>query len=352
MIRPSAVTATALMVLAVVILPVDPGRPELNPTAAGAGPLCSGTAGDEVSAGEVDPADIYKYVALGDSYSAGEGIEPYFEPSNGCHRSEVAYPTLVEAPGTPHRSIHDRQQLGDGTVAWGFQACSGAVTDNVTSRAPLHGDPLWQLEVPRTGDTGNANDLPVDEATDLVTITIGGNDLGFAEVLTFCAISRDCTTEPHQGRSLAEHLRRLRAALSPRLDRVYDRIHGQAPVARLLVLGYPQLFPASRAEQNCRSLGPTSRLGWSHHEQDFLRRAVTETNRLIARRVRESGTAEFVPLVGRFRGHEICGHAGAWINALSLTPGPSPSIDDQSFHPNGRGQRRGYAAAVNDILNP
>lgn len=356
MTRRATVSAAAVMaVLAVVVLPVNPDRPGWG-AVAGADPGCTRTDHHDVSAascaGEIGPPDVYKYVALGDSYSAGEGVEPYFEPSNGCHRSERAYPTLVEAPGSPTSSIHDRQQVGDQTVAWGFQACSGAVTDNVTSRAPLHRDPLWQLEVPRTGDTGNANDLPVDEATDLVTITIGGNDMGFAEILTFCAIRVDCTTAPYHGRSLTEHLRRRRAALAPRLDEVYARTHGQAPTARLLVLGYPQLFPASRAEQACGSLGPTARLGWSHAEQDFLRRAVTETNRLIARRVAASAIAEFVPVDGLFRGHEICGEAGAWINAVSLTLSPSPSIDDQSFHPNEAGHRRGYAAAVNDVLNP
>lgn len=127
---PRAVALTDLAVLALGVLPVDPGRPAWGAAAVGPEPACTRTARHEGSVAECPvepgPADVFKYVGLGDSYPAGEGIEPYFEPHNGCHRSERAYPTLVEAPGSPTRSIHDRQQLGDRSVQWGFQACSGA----------------------------------------------------------------------------------------------------------------------------------------------------------------------------------------------------------------------------------
>lgn len=101
----------------------------------------------EFGVGVTPPPPTYKFVALGDSFSSGEGIEPFLAASAGnqCHRSELAYAEFVEEPGHAGASIYSRYQAGDDGVRWGFQACSGAVTDNVLYHGYDNHDPLAQL---------------------------------------------------------------------------------------------------------------------------------------------------------------------------------------------------------------
>lgn len=304
------------------------------------------------------PNTTFKYVALGDSFSAGEGVEPFFEPTNRCHRSQLAYATQVEAPGLLGSSLRDLAEVGLG-YEWGFQACSGAETPDMLSSGQW-GDPMPQLQSDRSGDTANPYDLPVDEATDLITLTIGGNNVQFSEILKFCALSNDCTTQRFRGSTLTQYARDQRDELSPNLDAVYGRISSQAPYAQVLVLGYPQLFPESAAEQTCAKLSQRSNprnrqqtLGYTQAEQNLLRRLTSELNQTVAARVRATGVGKFVRTAGLFGGHEICGNEGEWINGPTLSFPHRHQwlrINDQAFHPNQCGHQ-GFAALVNLRIN-
>jgi lysophospholipase L1-like esterase len=312
----------------------------------------------------IPQAAPYKYVALGDSFSSGEGSEPYFQPSNQCHRSTTGYATAVELPGMIGSSIYQMKLAGQPGIEWGFQACSGATTTAVLSSG-LHGDPIAQLELDRSKDTGNDYDLPVDAATSLVTMTIGGNDIGFSSFMNFCAFSKNCTTEKYEGLTFAQRMQKLRAELSPKLDKIYSTIKTRAPGAKVLVLGYPQLFPATAAEQNCATLAQKTYttkvgnkkqqrwVGYSRAEQKYLRQVLIDLNQLIAERARANGV-QFVPVDSYFAGHEVCGQRGEWINGPSAqrpTDGQN-WLTGLSFHPNNAGQLNGYAAAINAQINP
>ena len=98
------------------------------------------------------PADAAapSYVALGDSYSSGTGTRSYLADGTSCLRSVYAYPSIIaSAKG----------------YALNFRACSGAKITDVT----------------------NAQLSALSSSTAYVTISIGGNDAGFADVLTTCA---------------------------------------------------------------------------------------------------------------------------------------------------------------------
>lgn len=131
-----------------------------------------------------------------------------------------------------------------------------------------------------------------------------------------------------------------------------------APRARIIVLDYPQLLPASPAEQNCAKLreytaltpSGTVTLGLSQPEQNFLRSKDSQLNEVLRRAARDSGVAEFAPVAWYFAGHEVCGNQGEWIN------GPSPAfkfppVADQSFHPKAIGQLA-YSVLANRVINP
>jgi len=184
-----------------------------------------------------------EYVALGDSYSAGFGLLPLVPGSpDGCYRAENNY---------PHRIAEELGfELTDVT-------CSGAVTANIdlTGQVTMNGvGPL-----PLQGDA-------LSETTDIVTLTIGGNDLDFATVAEKCI--RLAPDEGPLGTPGFDNCRDyynplpdvdlliddLDWTVIPALDRVYAYIAQKAPNAKVFVLGYPTIAPdAATAPHGCFS---------------------------------------------------------------------------------------------------
>jgi Tol biopolymer transport system component/lysophospholipase L1-like esterase len=313
-------------------------------------------------------ASSYQYVALGDSFSAGEGVDPYFrdgyDPNTGtqpgnidnrCHRSTRAYAEWVQPPSyqQPLYAIasgagdsgsgkrinkygSDQNVRGAGGVAWVFWACSGAVIDNVSSGGQIQNDSSTGFHEQYT----QLDNPSVNVATDLVTITIGGNDVGFTDILKKCAKTA-CATPAYEAQ-----LDALVDQQKPRLVELYRAIRARTFNSRVLALGYPQIFPETTAERLCKELIP-----W-RGEQDFLRRIDERLNMRIEEAADVAGV-EFVPVAPVFRHHEVCGSAGAWINGFDpkiqkkLLP---VGADDESFHPKLEGQVQGYAAAVNAVV--
>ena len=156
------------------------------------------SSGSDAGASTAPPSALGAYVALGDSYSSGVGAGGYLREAGACLRSRRAYP------------------YGLGRAVTSFRACGGARTDDVLGT---------QLE-------------PFPTDTRLVTITIGGNDAGFADVLERCLFGspRACS------RRVDAAERFVRSELPARLRRVYAAIRERAPEATVVVAGYPRLF--------------------------------------------------------------------------------------------------------------
>lgn len=161
-----------------------------------------------------------KYVAMGDSFSSGEGNPP-FEPGtdtsdNKCHRSSRAYPRLLQ----------NDPDLDLGSMA--FVACSGAKTGDVLYGGSGEGN--W-------GEGAQTDVLSAD--TETVTITIGGNDIGFKELTTECIASTcDEFTTVYQN-----SMNSISNALPSKLDSVFSAILTDAPNAEVYVAGYPIVIP-------------------------------------------------------------------------------------------------------------
>ena len=142
------------------------------------------------------------YVALGDSYASGTGTRSYISDGTSCQRSTQAYPSLIAA--------------GSG-YALNFRACSGATVTDVTNT---------QLSA-------------LTSATNYVSISVGGNDAGFAEVLTECAQPgwmSNCNGAIDTAQSF------INSTLPSRLNTLYAGIRGRSPSARVVVVGYPRIF--------------------------------------------------------------------------------------------------------------
>jgi lysophospholipase L1-like esterase len=268
------------------------------------------------------PAD---YVALGDSYSSGEGVPP-FDPdtttgANRCHRSTRAYSRAFAPPGyTLNRS---------------FFACSGAVTDNV-GRIGADG------ELTGTVQTGEPSIQLLRlsggqwQASDLITLTIGGNDAQFADVLKQCVVHA-C----QRGKRAEAIKQRIATEVPPLLSSTYAAIRGQAPNATTLVLGYPQLFP-----DHPRARCPIGKRVVSRSKQVFLRERGEQLNQVIRTQAAAAGF-HYVGAEQAFAGHEPCGPKDEWLHALVLPLRGGQTVF--SFHPNADGQR-GYAQRLENYI--
>jgi alpha-tubulin suppressor-like RCC1 family protein/lysophospholipase L1-like esterase len=274
------------------------------------------------------------YVALGDSYSAGEGnpakspnswVDRAGKPSsieNGCDRASVAYPELVSKwlpkSGLPTMSLR-------------FLACSGATTEDVWNSGShtSHGlaeanDKEWQQLV----DTADL------EKARIVTISIGGNDLDFADILWNCTVGPPlhyCNADSNDG--WIADLQQNIGTLEPILRETYEEIEAKAPNAALYVVGYPDLFPgnASLAHQVACSLAT----GITEEGISYLIENQGRLTAAVEQAADEAG-AHFVNpnFTGKngFWGHDVCAGT-SWFNGLS-------PIDSQySYHPNKAGQK-------------
>ncbi|HEV8700954.1 MAG TPA: exo-alpha-sialidase [Candidatus Polarisedimenticolia bacterium] len=278
------------------------------------------------------------YAALGDSYSSGEGVPGYLPGTankgvNECHRSTRAYGFQFKFPGVA---------LGDEE----FLACSGARTYNVAhggiSPDSAPGEPP-QLD--RVYDA-DPNTYIVNENTDMVTITIGGNDVGFDEVLTLCGTTRRCDSSsfvpfaPADTRPLNKILAdRISLITAPRVAIIYEEIKQFAPDAAVFVLDYPHLFAAG----DC--LQPEGLL-FDSAERTFLNNAADNLN-VTLQSVAAAQGVHFIDVTTRFSGHEVCAPL-EWLNGWNPVWIPNHS---GSFHPNSFGQNQYAKRLLSYIQN-
>ena len=165
------------------------------------------------------------YVAMGDSFSSGEGVEPFISGTNTsgtnpnlCHRSEGAYSQLLN--DTPGARLH----------VTGFVACSGAKTSHITGS--------WDSSVPNPVNLGeHRQDEALSSSTNVVTVSIGGNDIGFSDFVMLCLFVDCSDTAMNQPFFTAVN------NLGSTLSSTYDDILSKAPNATVYVVGYPQIMP-------------------------------------------------------------------------------------------------------------
>jgi lysophospholipase L1-like esterase len=269
-----------------------------------------GCPGRVPSAAELQRGDTL--LALGDSFSSGQGAGSYDPDTTGdgntCFRSRLAWPQLLAR----------RLSL----VSLPSLACSGAVTRHVSVDDPSREEPER-----RRSQVGRISGEP-----DVVTITIGGNDVGFAGVVERCVLENDCTRRYRT--PAGDLLDREIARLAARLPGVYEAARDAAPNARLVVVGYPRLFPEGRpsspAADNCAAARRVST-----REAAYLNDRTRALNAAIAGAARLSG-AEFVDVTEAFDGAELRCTGASFVNRLRLREKLFPA----SFHPTAAGYER------------
>ena len=330
--------------------------------------------------GQASYQSIYvgpEYVAMGDSFSSGEGAVPEEESvetlgpdrywfsqfgetdkeRNQCHRSTEAYPNLLRGQG----GVPDRIE---------FVACSGAETWNI--------DPDGRSRVP--DETGNLLEAagqhgepiqakPTYPYASHVTLSIGGNDAGFGDIIKWCSASNLINPGPggvcqalRQGD--ADHAKEW---LRDTLPQTYRAVLRSVPNADIYVMGYPRFFKDSWYNvAKCPFSVSSDNLftaGISAADQTWINAQISEMNRVIRESIIavDSSRLHFVDLERApstpngevdhvFEGHQAC-ESEPWMNDLEdAGTALLDKIDDKfadlfslktntvySFHPNRQG---------------
>jgi lysophospholipase L1-like esterase len=230
-------------------------------------------------------ASAVNYVALGDSYSAGLGAGSNISSSGSCDRNANAYPEQWDVANAPATFVS--------------VACSGATTANVLS----------------------SQVSSLSQATTLVSITIGGNDAGFASAMETCVLS--LTSSCLSAVTTAETF--ISGQLPALLDSTLQTIRADAPNAKIVVLDYPELYDLSKS---------ASCIGLSASDRTALNQAADDIDGVIATAAAANADT-FADVRSAFAGHEIC-DSGSWLNGVDLLALSS------SYHPNANGQELGY----------
>jgi PKD repeat protein/flagellar hook assembly protein FlgD len=288
------------------------------------------------------PSTGLTYVALGDSYSSGEGVGPFRTGTDnndgtGCHRSgtgsfasqlKAAHPTL--APGTVK-----------------FAACSGAVVDSFLN--------------PNTDNPGEPAQLTQLEGTnvDLLSFSVGGNDVGFARILKDCidtplGWSSNCPTQDSgNGQTINERAISDVLALGPKLRLLYHEILERTTYStpnKVVVVGYPQIFSndsgggCSRpAKQEDGTHASKLTWGLTASEVTWLANMTKSLNNMIEYEALRAGFL-FADVEHALDGHDACS-SDPWVHGVTLKTHYLRAFAQQvdplsqwSFHPTRAGQ--------------
>ncbi|MFE4861502.1 SGNH/GDSL hydrolase family protein [Streptomyces sp. NPDC056670] len=249
-----------------------------------------------------------RYVALGDSYASGAGVPD--QVNSACSRSNHNYPSLVNSALAPaaHTDV----------------TCGGATTADMTTTQ-------------KNSDGPQFNALTAD--TDLVTLTIGGNDVGFTDIIQRCLALG--VFMPNGAPCKASYTVNGRDQLASKIDATaaafgstLDGIRQRSPHASILMTGYPVIAPDNGAD--C----PLT-VSIAKGDAPWLRDTEKHLNAVIAAQANSHG-ARYVDTYTPSIGHDICQPSGVrWTEPL-IANGAAP------FHPNAAGQRAMAAGVIAD----
>jgi lysophospholipase L1-like esterase len=305
-----------------------------------------------------------RYVALGDSFSSGEGVQPFhpetdhaglFGTKDTCHRSFSAYSQIL-------RKVAKNPEAPRPQSDKDFVACSGAQIQA-----------LWNWNVDNTSEPPQLDRLNIKAVESnghpggpvgLVTMTMAGNDVGFGPIIQQClrrvqgwaawllpgaaVLGSGSCQSPDVQHQLDVNLNWLDGTRADNhnpnnLEQVYKGLRRDAPHARILILGYPHEFKPGYSH-DCQHIDQAD-LGWANSQLTDRLDNVIQANIKAA-----NANIEYVQTVTYFQNYPQCGGPGA-----SAFYGVDPNIfpDWQGFfHPNAWGQQLLAQAVLDKLENP
>lgn len=307
--------------------------------------------------------DTHIIVSMGDSYSSGEGIPPFYGQNLSlgtkvnnqdwlAHRSENSWPGMLEIDG---HTMKNYRKTGESTDAyqWYFVASSGATSLNIGEQPQIKevdkreslfkvhkGDKQMDLQTDIFRTINKSNRYKID----YVTLTIGGNDVEFADIVQDCVLgSTHIIHTPWLDWRLNDLWNNIWSTKSD-IKRSYQTIRNNAgSTAHIIVAGYPTLF-----ERNGKG-GAISK-DEAVKVNDNVSRFNKELKAVVEECQREGMKISFVDVESTFAGHEAYSEQ-AWINPIMWGSRDQDLKDIMvasaySMHPNATGAEK-YAKLVN-----
>lgn len=318
------------------------------------------------------PANIV--VSLGDSFSSGEGasadggVDYYREtdnngddPSsrNACHRSRYAWSRKGVLAGSS-QSIGARMDAWDPSLEHVLIACSAARAYNLLPNLTASSKPTDAFGQVGGGQYGELSQLDkgfLDADTTLVTVSIGGNDARFGDILERCIT---LLTDVCQNSTLAGDVKPMKDAIPELINgkvkdsivTVLKQIRLKAPNAKVVLMGYPVLL--EYLGQCVVGIG-TAEAPWLNTIAGTLATAMSDA---VATANQSVGTTfvYFSDPRSSFAGRAICGNpedihgiVAGWSKTPGEPSGVIPPVSQQSFHPKISGTTD-YANSLNATL--
>ncbi len=297
------------------------------------------------------------YLALGDSYSSGEGdikedngvthYTPVTDYKGGCHLSDRSYPFLLG------------NYYGKSSTLMESVACSGAkITPDYNS--------------PRGGYYGQGSrlylrdDLQVNQDNALqkfipgyipqlefvkkykpktVTLTGGGNDVGFAKKLIACASDSstcDYVTNPKLKLQHANEIKDMFGVFT----NLYSLLKSVSPNTKIYVVGYPKFINDTPDKPCFFDAGHLN-----HDEKVFINQSVEYLNEVIRQAARASGVV-YLDVQDSLEGGQICdgvASSSKYVTGIRDIGYTNEDDRDQTFHPNAIGHEQ-IAGSIIDQL--
>lgn len=290
------------------------------------------------------------YLAVGDSYISGEGAFNYIggtdTDSNKCHLSFLAYPKLIG------RDLN--------LNSYNSVACSGATIDDIINTKPDYkgqadNKKVSREERDRNGQTagylssfmpGYINQLEFvkNYQPKVITVSMGGNDMGFSNILKICVDPRNFQTCYDAYEDRLELVRLINNQVFPNLVKTYAKLKSAGPPdMRVYAIGYPQI---AKLDGNC---GLNVRL--NKDEILFSQLLINYLDTVIQQAAARAGVY-YVDTQDALNGHRLCEAGPGSVAMNGLTAGNDRPdklggpIADESYHPNDFG----YQLLENKIL--
>lgn len=292
------------------------------------------------------------YLAMGDSYSSGEGdlaVDPltqkkYYRnftnntkslqqnvPQEKCHISTRAY---------PYRLARSMDLALDSPKQWDSIACAGATTWDVRGQASDkyqgQGDRLKDFDSATLKSQALNDFIPGRQKQiefvkkykpKVITLTMGGNDIGFGEKIKSCAVSlATCSyASMPKNESLGTEIRNQYDNLLSLYNELYTASDSQA---KIYAIGYPKFINGGHSA-NC----PTNVGLLNSTEREMIDNSIDYLNRVIKKAADAAGV-KYVDIENSLSGHRLCDDGEAYVTGVAL--GYETDLQE-SFHPNATG---------------